>query len=204
MRDCASLRGRALQVERSKPTGNPSQADVMRLAVALFNKTVTPSQTYSVLANKDYDVRKPFMFYNCYELLMDRFPTRLEPTSVGTTAAGVERGGHGLSIQQDLDDFGVSVGDGGADDGGSVFGGLEERQSPANRMENRNSVGPAAHPRSRPSGKKAAKRRKCQGSLDETNDNFGSVSDAFSAYTDVFQSVSDRTLRAADAGVQAK
>jgi hypothetical protein len=45
MRDCSSLHGHALQVEFSKPTGNPSETDVMRLAVALCNKTATPSQT---------------------------------------------------------------------------------------------------------------------------------------------------------------
>jgi hypothetical protein len=68
MRDCSSLYGRALHVERSKPTGNPSETDFMRLAVAFFNKTVNPSKTYDVLTNKDHDVGRPFMFSNCYDL----------------------------------------------------------------------------------------------------------------------------------------
>jgi hypothetical protein len=75
----------------------------MRLAVALFNKTVTPSQTYDVLTRKDCDVGRPFMFSNCYDLLMERFPARLEPSSVGTTAVGVEHARYDLFTQLDFE-----------------------------------------------------------------------------------------------------
>jgi hypothetical protein len=179
----------------------------MRLALALFNKTVTPSQTYDVLTNKDYDVGRPFMFSNCYDLLMERFPARLEPPTVGTTSLGVEHGGNGLFTQQDFDcegEVGV-VDERGAGDSDGAVGGRADRHSLANRISIGIGSGPAGAPRSRQSGSKSAKRRKRQTSLDETNDdNFGSVSVALSSYTDVFKSVSDRALRVTDEGAKAK
>jgi hypothetical protein len=94
-----------------------------------FGTRVRVSRNNNVLTNKVYDVARPFLFSNCYDLLMERFPAWLEPPSVGTTSSGVEHGGNGLFTQQDFDcEDGVGVVDEcGADDSDVTVGGRADR-----------------------------------------------------------------------------
>jgi hypothetical protein len=77
-----------------------------------------PSQAYEVLASKSYDVGRTFAYANCYQVLEERYAVRLEPSSFGTTTAGVERGGQQIEfdVHQDMGegtDSGVAAGSAG-------------------------------------------------------------------------------------------
>jgi hypothetical protein len=56
-----------LQVKHANPTSNPSEQDLMRVSVGLFNKAITLSDMYDVIKNKVYNIGKQFIFMNCYE-----------------------------------------------------------------------------------------------------------------------------------------
>jgi hypothetical protein len=196
IRDCTKLHGRLTQVQRTNPTGNPSEGDLMRLALGFFNKTVMPSQAYEVLTNKAYDVGRAFAYANCYDVLKERYPARLEPSSLGTTTAGIERGGQHIQfdVQQDT---GEGSGGGIARSAASDA----ERETPCNL----NGSGPAGAPRSRPQGSKAAKRlRRGQYGGETMNEDIGSVSAALSSYTAVYKSASDRSMTQNEENYQAK
>jgi hypothetical protein len=177
-KDCTSLHGRLQQVQRANPTGNPSEADMIRVAVGLFNKEVTLSDMYLVIQNRTYNIGKRFFLMNCYEVMRERFPTRLEPTSIATTSLGVERGG----ITQEADVGSAGGGDANESDGG-----------------------PAGAPRSRPQGSKAAKRaRRRQSAAGCDTEDQDSVSIALSSYTAAYKDVSDRSLAQSTETSQAK
>jgi hypothetical protein len=169
--DCTSLHGRLQQAQRANPTGNPSNVDLMRVAVGLFNKSIRLSGMYDVIKNKAYNIGNRFIFLNCYELLLGRFPARLQPTAVAMTTVGVERAS--LSEKH----FGNEA-DGG--DGGYANG---------------NGGGPAGAPQARPQGSKAAKRaRRSKSEVDSVAGNLDSVSGALPSYTATFKAVSERSL----------
>jgi hypothetical protein len=130
IKDCTSLQGRLRQAQLANPTGNPSNADLMRVAAGLFNKSIRLSDMYDVIKNKAYNIGNRFIFLNCYKLLLGRFPARLQPTAVATTTVGVERAS--LSEKH----FGNEA------DGGN--GGYA----------NGNGSGPAGAPQARPQGSK--------------------------------------------------
>jgi hypothetical protein len=182
IKDCTSLHGRLLQVKRTNPTGNPSEDDLMRVAVGLLNKAVRISDMYDVIKNKAYNVGKQFVFMNCYEVLRDRFPTRLQPTSLATTMSGIERGGL-PQVHNEEDATDVRARD--ADEHGSG--------------------GPAGAPRSRPQGSKSAKRaRRLQSAGDSFSEEISGVSIALSSYTAAFKSVSEQSLAQGADASQAK
>jgi hypothetical protein len=176
--DCTSLHGRLQQVQRANPTGNLSEADMIRVAVRLFNKVVILSDTYLVIQNRTYNIAKRFILMNYYEVMRERFPTRLEPSSIATTAQGVQR----EKSTQELDVCSAAGGDANESDGG-----------------------PAGAPRSRPQGSKTAKRarRRQSAAVGHTEDQ-GSVSVALSSDTAAYKDISDRSLAQSTETSQAK
>jgi hypothetical protein len=78
IKDCTSLHGRLQQAQRANPTGNPSNADLMRVAVGLFNKSIRLWDIYDVIKNKAYNIGNRFVFLYCYELLLGSPPTRVQ------------------------------------------------------------------------------------------------------------------------------
>jgi hypothetical protein len=185
-----------MQVRRTNPTGNPSEGDLMRLALGFFNKTVMPSQAYEVLASTSYDVGRTFAYANCYEVLEERYPARLEPSSLGTTTAGVERGGQQIEFDVHQD-----MGEGSGSGVAAGAAGDANRETPCHL----NGSGPADPPRSRLQGSKAAKPlRRGQYGGDSMKDDIGSVSAALSSYTAAFKSASDRYLTKNEENYQAK
>jgi hypothetical protein len=184
IREYAMLHSRLRQAQRADPTGNPSEADVMRVAVGLFNKRANLSDMYDVINNKSYDIGKSFPMMNCYDLLCEQFPARIEPITVATTTVGVHRGGP----PQVLADDGVDTDDGGGGESGDQSGGR-----------------PAGTPRSRPQGSKASKRaRSRQLESDRVSEDIAGVSVFLCTYTEAFKSASDLSLLQDAANLQAK
>jgi hypothetical protein len=133
---------------------------------------------YLVIQNRTYNIGKRFTLMNCYEVMRERFPTRLEPNSIATTSLGVERGG----ISQEID-----VGSAGGCDANESDG------------------GPPGAPRSRPQGSKAAKRaRRRQSAACCDPEDQDSVYVALSSYTAAYKDVSDRSLAQSIETSQAK
>jgi hypothetical protein len=156
----------------------------MRVAVGLLNKNENLSDMHDIINNKSYDIGRSFPLMNCYELLCERFPARIEPISVATTAVGVHRGGPPRVIPDDA----VDTGDGGGGESGDQGGGR-----------------PAGAPRSRPQGSKASKRaRNRQLESDRISEDIDGVSVALSTYTEAFKYISDRSLVQDAANLQAK
>jgi hypothetical protein len=128
--------------------------------------------------------------------LKERYPARLEPSSLGTTTAGIERGGQHIQfdVQQDTGECsggGIAPSAAGDADGETTW--------------NLRGSGPAGAQRSRPQGSKASKRfRRGQYGGDAMNEDIGSVSAALSSYTAVFKSASDRSMTQNEENYQSK
>jgi hypothetical protein len=173
-KDCVMLHSRFRQVQRASPTGKPSADDLMRVAVGLFNKSINLSNVYDVVHDKAYDIGKAFAFMNCYDMLCERFPARIEPTSVGTSVIGTIRCGSPLDTTKDAVDAYTEDG---------------------RENEEKDGDGPAGAPRSRPQGTKAANRSRIRQTVsDHASEDIASVSAALSSYTEAFKAVSDKSL----------
>jgi hypothetical protein len=142
--------------------------------------------------------RGAFAYANCYDVLKGRFSARLEPCSLGTTVAGVERGGHRGQIEFDVQ---ANAGEGSGSEIAADGAGTADRETPCFLT----CSGPAGAPKSRPQGSKAVKRsRRSLHGMDAINEDIASVSVAFSSYTAAFKSASDRSLNQSEENSQAR
>jgi hypothetical protein len=67
---CARLQSCYLQVVEQRLTGDIEDDQLLRIALARYNKSVDPSNVYDVLRNKKYPVGAKFTFTNCYGWLL--------------------------------------------------------------------------------------------------------------------------------------
>jgi hypothetical protein len=121
---------------------------------------------------------------------------RLEPCSLGTTVAGVERGGHQIGF-----DVQANAGEGSGSGIAANSAGTTDRDTPCSL----NCSGPDGAAKSRPPGSKAVKRsRRSQHGMDAMKEDIASVLVALSSYTAAFKSASDRSLNQSEENSQAK
>jgi hypothetical protein len=78
---CPRLRSCYLQVVEQRLTGDIEDDQLLRLALARYNKSVDPSNVYDVVRSKKYPIGAKFLFTNCYGRLLGNYDW-LDPADV--------------------------------------------------------------------------------------------------------------------------